>query len=178
MLVESIAEKYQVPESVVRDIVATAPYRYKVYKVPKKFGDGYRTIAQPAKEVKALQRFLVLNVLSKLSVHGAATAYRKGQGIRRNAEHHVRSRYMLKMDFINFFPSLRHHDILRHLDRHMSNSLSEEDLVVICRIGFWRPRGENELRLSIGAPSSPTISNALMLDFCIPKFLVCPRRGV
>lgn len=178
MLVESITEKYQVPESVIRELVATAPYRYKVYKVPKKFGDGYRLIAQPAKEIKALQKFLVLNVISKLPVHDAATAYRKGQGIRRNAEHHVHSRYMLKMDFSNFFPSLVPHDILQHLDRHMSDSLSEEDLLVICKIGFWRPRGEKELRLSIGAPSSPAISNTLMLDFDTQISCMAAERGV
>ena len=36
---------------------------------------------------------------------------------------------------------------------------------MLCRLLFWRPRGTRQLRLSICAPSSPALSNALLYDF-------------
>jgi hypothetical protein len=44
------------------------------------------------------------------SVHAAATGYIKGQNILQNAQHHRDSRVILKLDFIDFFPSIKAHD--------------------------------------------------------------------
>ena len=146
-------------------IVVTAPHRYKVYDVDKKSGQGKRKIAQPAKEVKLIQRFIVTEVINDLPVHDAASAYRKKRGIRYNAQAHVKNTFLLKMDFAEFFPSLRPHHLLQHMQKYMPNKFQEEDLEVIRRVCFWKPREKEGLRLSIGGPSSPFISNTLMYDF-------------
>jgi len=54
-------------------LIQSAPHRYKVYQIPKKSGAGMRTIAQPAKEVKILQYWVIENYFSLLPIHKAAT---------------------------------------------------------------------------------------------------------
>ena len=46
-------------------VIRTAPSRYKTFEIPKRSG-GMREIAQPARELKQLQRLIVENVLSDL----------------------------------------------------------------------------------------------------------------
>ena len=40
-------------------LIRSAPYRYKVYRIPKRKHGEFRTIAQPAREVKALQYWVM-----------------------------------------------------------------------------------------------------------------------
>lgn len=159
------AHALTIPVTVVKRIARSAPYRYKVYTIPKRSGRGVRTIAQPAKEVKAIQRWLIDTELGELPIHEAATAYRPGSSIRGNAERHVGNNYLLKADLRNFFPSIKECDIRMHLDSFRANHYSAEELDFICRILLWRPTAGAELQLSIGAPSSPFVSNSVMYAF-------------
>src|SRR5438046_1659914 len=95
------------PQKELWMLVQSAPYRYKVYQIPKRNPGQFRTIAQPAREVKILQRWVMKHVLAKFEVHPAATAYRKDLSILDNARPHASSRFLLKMDFKDFFPSLK-----------------------------------------------------------------------
>ena len=76
------------PDELLR-LINSAPHRYKVFKIPKRKEGEFRTIAQPAKEVKALQYWVMRHVLSQFDVHPAATAYRKGLSIADNARPHT-----------------------------------------------------------------------------------------
>ncbi|WP_375600009.1 retron St85 family RNA-directed DNA polymerase [Devosia sp. Naph2] len=151
-------------------LVRTAPQRYKAYLIPKR-GVGHRMIAQPAKELKYLQYFLIDRALGRLPVHVAATAYREGISIRANASLHAKSEVMLKLDFKDFFPSIRVRDWASYcasLDRDFATSLglaSSEDVAIAGRILFWGKGGIEPRCLSIGAPSSPVLSNVLMNRF-------------
>ena len=51
-------------------IIATAPDRYKRFRIPKRTG-GFRDIAQPARELKMLQRILVEHVLDKWPIYAS-----------------------------------------------------------------------------------------------------------
>src|SRR5690348_5091683 len=93
----------------VQRIATSAPVRYKFYSIPKRSG-GLRRIAQPAREVKALQRALQKILLDDLPVHQCAKAYRKGLSIRDNAMAHAENGPILKLDLQEFFPSLKSSD--------------------------------------------------------------------
>lgn len=165
MLIQRIADEFGLSISVVSKIVTTAPHRYKSYEVKKKSGDGVRVVAQPAKEIKIIQSFIVNNVINGLPIHDSASAYRKQRNIKWNAREHAKNRFLLKMDFRSFFPSLRPEHLVQHINQYMPREFSDEDLKIITRICFWKPRNESHLRLSIGGPSSPFISNTLMYNF-------------
>ena len=120
-------------------------------------------IAQPAREVKKLQRLLALR-LSALPVHEAATAYVRGRSIRDNAERHVSNGPIMKFDFQDFFPSVRDRDWQAYCLR-MGVFSEAEDVYLSSKLFFTRVPGSTVLRLAIGAPSSPWLSNVLMYEF-------------
>lgn len=158
-------------------LVKSAPRRYKVFQIPKRASGQFREIAQPAKEVKALQYWVMDSVLSQFSVHQAATGYRQGQNIASNARPHVHGRFLLKLDFRDFFPSLKARDFKLFIAGRKTD-LNDGEIEVLSRILFWKPKGTNEMRLSIGAPSSPLLSNILLADFDEQVTSFCSDLGV
>ena len=163
-LLQKMAEELAVLPSHLESIIRTAPLRYKVFEIPKKDG-GVRQVAQPAREVKAIQQWVIREIGPKLPIHKTATAYVPGSSILKNAEAHVFSRYMLKLDFEEFFLSIRFADILLHLERHCSEFLDPSAQKVIAHLCCWAPKRRPPLRLCIGAPTSPLFSNSIMLEF-------------
>lgn len=162
MLVDQIARETGVSADRINLIISTASRRYKSYTVPKRTG-GVRVINHPARPLKFLQRWIVRNFLVHLPVHESVLSYRDDVGIRRNAEVHVENNYLLRMDFADFFPSIKGDDIRRLLLANIENPpfvfLKSEDIDVIVRISC-----RNDA-LTIGAPSSPSISNAVLYGF-------------
>jgi retron-type reverse transcriptase len=163
-LLEFISNELLISERKLKGFINTAPYRYKVYSIPKRNSDAHRVIAQPSKELKQLQRLLISHLEKHLKVHSCAMAYEKGKNIKLNASPHKDNDYLLKLDFENFFPSIKPIDLLHFLERS-DISLSEVDRFVVERLFFWRSQRGQPLSLSIGAPSSPFISNSVMFDF-------------
>jgi len=141
-------------------LIRTAHHRYKVYGIRKRSGNGMRVIAQPSPEIKLIQRWIVEHVLSKYPVHSSAMAYRKGIGIADNARKHVRHQFLLKMDFKDFFPSITADDFAAHTKIYAPEWY--EDMPILAHTLFRKPRGAAVLRLSIGAPSSPAVSNTIV----------------
>ncbi|UVC08735.1 RNA-directed DNA polymerase [Rhizobium sp. TH2] len=157
-------------------IVVTAPKRYKVYSIPKKSG-GERIIAHPAREIKALQWVLMDSLLRTLPVHEAASAYKKGASIKKNAEAHINAKVILKLDFRNFFNSIRPVD-WRNYVKNNNISLSTSDVEICTRILFWGAGTSSPICLSVGAPSSPILTNILLyrLDDLIDE--LCKKLDV
>lgn len=177
MLVDALISKAGMPEQHVNWLEKNASILYKVYTIPKRDGK-FRTIEQPTKELKAIQRWLVKRVIAKFPVSECATAYSIGSGIRKNAEAHKESAFTLRMDFQGFFPGFEIGSIKKFvLDGiEFVPNLNERDLKFFCNIVCRHGR------LTIGAPSSPAITNAMMhsfdqrlLDYCTLNDLVYTR---
>ncbi len=173
MIIEQISQGTGVSSAYISTVASTADHRYREYTVPKRT-EGERTIHHPSPELKFLQRWIVRNVLSHLPVHAAATAYKEGSSVKANASAHLTQRFLLKIDFRDFFPSILSDDVKHLLNQIPGERLQlteeDKDLVtqIVCRNG----------RLTIGAPSSPFVSNALLypLDSKISEF--CADIGV
>jgi retron-type reverse transcriptase len=136
-----------------------------------------RTIAQPAREVKGLQYWVMENFLHQFKVHPAATGYREGLNIADNARPHVHGRFLLKLDFKDFFPSLTAADFLFFLLRH-KHGLEAGDIDALQRILFWKPKSTKLFCMSIGAPSSPLLSNVLLFEFDSQVARLCEANDV
>ena len=176
-LLQAIGKAMPMTDSELSKLIRSAPKRYKVFQIPKRTPGQFRTIAQPAREVKALQYWVMNNILNQLPVHSSATAYRKNVNIADNARPHLHSRYLLKLDFKDFFPSIKARDFQLYMAAQ-TPSRDKEDLSLLCRILFWMPKGENGLCLSIGAPSSPVLSNILLYQFDQQVTGFCEGLGV
>ena len=146
------------PISAISRIISTAPKRYKEYDIPKRSG-GKRRIAHPAKELKLLQRVILAEILEECPISDIATAYIKGRGILHNAQQHVGQRWLLKLDFKDFFHSITPKDWDRATNRLTCLKGWRDDKDLFHHILFWGRGTDTPTCLSIGAPTSPLISN-------------------
>ena len=166
-----------VSDYLLNRLVQRAPHSYKVYTIAKRSG-GLRTIAQPAKETKFIQHWLIENIFSQLPVHECASAYKVGASIKKNANAHKSNSYVTKLDFKDFFPSITSNDLVKHLSIHLGDSLGTQDIQDIARISCIRLPGKSDLCLSVGAPSSPVLSNSIMFSFDSEVFTWCDKNGI
>lgn len=160
-LLDELAIEFGLGRYDLGHLIATAPRRYKSYEIPKRHG-GFRVIAQPSRELKSLQRYILKSKLESIPIHDSAKAYVKGTGIRDNATPHLGARAILKLDFSNFFPSIKPSDFRKFVSENRPDSIALEDLPAYERLLFWGDGRPTPQSLSIGAPTSPTISNILM----------------
>jgi RNA-directed DNA polymerase len=122
---------------------------YRVYKVPKKSG-GERTITQPNRICKAVQAWILRNILDRLNVSEACKGFERGQNIRKNVQPHVNSNAVLTVDIEDFFPSIgvrRVHAVFRHAGY---NPRMAGLLAALCTAYNCLPQG---------APTSPRLAN-------------------
>lgn len=174
MIIARIARSAGLDADFLARIARTASHRYKTYSIPKKTG-GLRLISHPSKELKFLQRWLVDNLFSHLPVHGSVYSYREGVGIRDHALVHARKNYLLRVDFADFFPSIRASDIDRLLNENRERfpfRLNKQDIEIVCAIVCKNGQ------LTIGAPSSPILSNAVLYTLDRYWTTHCKRKDV
>ena len=156
---------FSISESDILIFSMNAPKKYRVYSIPKRSA-GTRIIAHPSKELKVYQRHLVDLFKNILPTHHTAYAYRQGLSIKENAECHKKNKYLLKMDFENFFNSINPLILKNELVKNKIK-FTKEDFKLLEQLCFWCPSKKigGKLILSVGAPSSPSISNFIMYQF-------------
>ncbi|MGU5617682.1 retron St85 family RNA-directed DNA polymerase [Aeromonas caviae] len=162
-IVEQLASALEKTNSEVVDFIIDAPKKYKVYTIPKRTV-GHRVIAQPSQELKVYQKKYI--ELNPFRTHEAAMAYRKGLGIKNNAQKHQGNCYLLKMDLEDFFNSITTTIFWKEWCAFYPQP-GEADKIILERLLFWAPNKkiDGKLILSIGAPSSPSLSNFIMYRF-------------
>jgi len=187
VIIEDLCKLLEIDADALAVLAEAAPRMYSRFKIPKKNG-GMRSIEQPAEIIKKVQYFLI-DVLEELPVHPSATAYVKGKGIKNNAQLHKNNRFLLKLDFTDFFHSIRPIDFRRHIRSKLGSKFNRQELAIIWRFLFFSkdfPEGDSRLRpghvkelcLSIGAPSSPFISNTMLFDFDDAVYSICEEENV
>lgn len=153
-------------KNIVLDWANKAPKAYKRYSVDKRNGSGKRIIHHPAKQTKAIQ-YALLAILEPLYIAPQCVfGYVKGleSPLRKNAELHANNAFLIRIDFSDFFPSIRPEDLFLALEDKKGNFqilLSQDDKIFLQNCLFAK-FGAQVFGLPIGAPSSPLISNIVM----------------
>ena len=176
-LVSKLTEKLLMAEEELLRFALTMPRRYKKFSILKRNGVDFRLIAQPSAETKFVQRILIDELRELFLINKAATAYEKGTGIRLNALRHKDSKYLLKMDFKNFFPSITP-ELLFMISAEFGIIFEEIDRIFLENSLFFRSTRRSKLRLSVGAPSSPFISNFIMSKFDENMMSYCIQQKI
>ena len=173
MMVDRMALDLGLTPKFIANFSRGASHAYKVYTIPKRNG-GERPIHHPSKQLKCMQRWLLAYVIEPLPVHPAATAYRKHRSILDNARVHAASKFLLRMDCENFFPSITEDDVLLYVQQRPSlfPAWTPFDIEVFCKLICRNGR------LTIGAPTSPGISNALCYEMDAALSDLCLNRDV
>jgi RNA-directed DNA polymerase len=173
----SVASKLLMSDDELLRFALTMPRRYKTYYIFKRNGVDLRLIAHPSRESKLIQRVLVDELRPLFPISRCATAYEKGTSIRMNALRHVNSRYILKMDCKNFFPSITP-ELLFLTAESNGIVIPELDKLFLEHALFYKSTRRAKLRMSIGAPSSPFISNVVMTNFDLAMEQECLAHGI
>lgn len=175
-LVTQLALELNLSEDEISLFLLNAPKKYKVYTIPKRTS-GHRVIAQPSKQLKEYQRKYL--ELQQLPIHHSAMAYREGISIKENATAHKKNPYLLKLDFENFFNSISS-PLFWKVWASTLPLPPETDRIMLEKLLFWCPNKitGGRLVLSIGAPTSPLISNFFMYKFDCVMSQICLEKEI
>lgn len=110
---------------------------------------------------------MISGAIAGLPVHDSVFSYVNGKNIGMNAAEHISSNYFVRFDFADFFPSINGQVLRDFLQGSVGAGLINIDDVVISAVVRLACRAVEEkgLALTIGAPSSPYLSNALLYEF-------------
>jgi len=147
---------------------------YTQFDIKKKSG-GTRTIHAPHQDVKQLQEVLNYILQCVYEPHPAATGFVIGKSIVDNAKLHIDKKYVYNLDLKDFFPSIDKFRVYGRLlvapfhlkpkkeGKYIANmiaSISCANLEVLREIDSKSTTLERSV-LPQGAPTSPTLSNAI-----------------
>lgn len=163
---ELIAKDLCIPESELISIMNSHHRLFRYFKIKKKSDPNqFRTLCSPSREARMLQMWIQTRILDQLKISKNSFAYVKGKSTSQNAHHHLRSKYFLKRDFSNFFPSIRFEDIQKVLEEHTEQLIiyknHKGEINQLIRNFCFNSNGE----MSQGFITSPAISNIVMKKF-------------
>ena len=137
-----------------RENLEQVPVDYHKFNIPKRSG-GMRSITAPNTSLKLIQRRILTRLLNKLTCHGCATGFEKGHSIVTNANVHVGSEVVLKMDIIAFFDFTSANRIRGYFYGIGWGKEATDILLRLCIRGGSLPQG---------APTSPRLSNLVNIE--------------
>ena len=152
--------------------ILSFPHRYKTHYIKKRHR-GLRKIEQPSKQVKEIQKWVIKRYFSHFNTHRSAIAYCKNKNILHFSMPHKNNKFLLKLDFKDFFTHIKSKDFYRFclLNNEYLN-FSINDLIILEKILFHKGY------LSIGSPSSPMLSNLIMTQFDELMYQYCTGHNV
>jgi RNA-directed DNA polymerase len=166
-------------ERVIRYCKSDRKTFYKRFKLKKKNG-GFRVIQIPQDDLKYLQKWILVNILEGISSHPSCKGFDKTLSIKKNAEVHLNSEALLKIDLMRFYDSVNEKRIYGVFKKLGYQSNLAVSLAKICtvvpddRVLFSFKKKELILKQRIekssegilpqGAPSSPKLSNLIAVS--------------
>lgn len=137
---------------------------YTTFRIPKRSG-GYREIKAPIDSLKIAQRAILRHMQNQAKIleHQAAYGFVKHRNCKQALEIHKanHSRWFLKLDFHNFFPSFTADILVEQLRKnaaiHYYSPATVAEIIHYCT--------DSDNKLVQGAPTSPYLANIAMIPF-------------
>jgi len=143
---------------------------YTTFTIPKKNGLS-REINTPTYSLKLIQRWILEEILEKVDVSEEAIGFKKGQGnsIKKNAEIHRYSVYLLQLDIKDFFTSIKKEKVFYLFKDLGYNTVVSNILASLCTYKGFLPQG---------GICSPYISN--LVCYKLDKRIkgLCAKRDI
>jgi hypothetical protein len=149
--IEELSSLLHIEVSLIK-ILSNFSYRYyRKYKIPKPNGE-FREIKQPCKKLKAIQAWILRNILDTLNPSPNATAYIKKKKLLDNVTPHNNNRYFLCLDLEDFFPSISINRVAKVFSLIGYSGKAVHILANLCTCDNNLPQG---------AVTSPSLSNLI-----------------
>ncbi len=179
---DSLSKFLEISPALLGAMVFKTELFYTELKIKKKNG-GTRLLSVPNDELRNVQSKIYREVLSPFVSHDSAQAYVKKKSILTNANEHLSSKVMLKMDLTDFFGSTRYIAVVNKFIQiaeifHRKNSqdiklrFSDDEcryLAKLCTLGGGLPQG---------AITSPHLSNLIFYKIDQQIQTACQKRSV
>jgi retron-type reverse transcriptase len=133
---------------------------YVEFEVPNRSG-ATRRICAPRPKLRAAQRVLLEQVLSKIDLHPAAHGFVPGRSTVTNAAPHVNAALLVKVDLEEFFPSVHYRRVRGLFEAYGYKAEVAATLAGLTTHRAQLPDGRLAWpgALPQGAPTSPAIAN-------------------
>ncbi|MCP3103700.1 reverse transcriptase family protein [Myxococcus sp. K15C18031901] len=133
---------------------------YVEFETPKRSG-GMRRLCAPRAKLKAAQRALLDQLLSKLATHPAAHGFIAERSTVTNAREHTGANVVVRVDVEDFFPSVHYRRVKGLFEAH---GYGAEVSATLAGLTTWRAKLPDGTVvwpgvLPQGAPTSPAIAN-------------------
>ena len=128
---------------------------YKNYSIEKKNGKQ-RKISEPTTDLKFVQNWILHNILEYIPVSKYAKAFKKWCTLKGNAKFHKAQKTVLELDIKDFFPSINIYMIAKIFENAGYLHNVSFFLANLCCYKKVLPQG---------APTSPYLSNLVMISF-------------
>lgn len=157
-----------VDEAYLRAVARKPQAHYQRFALRKRDGT-LRHVFEPEPKLKAVQRWILDNILADLPVGAYAKAFRAGASIRDNARFHRRQPVVISLDIKDFFPSVS----LRRIGQVFADAGCSPALALLlaklCCLRTALPQG---------APTSPALSNLVLGPFDATLAAYCRERNL
>lgn len=149
--------------------VSNNPDRYyRVFQVPKR-RDGFRTICEPLPILKMIQRWILDNILSKISPAKCVNSYIVGRSIKSNARLHLGQEKLIKLDVKDFFGGISSHHVYDFFFNLGYTKAVSVLLSKLCTYKGFVPQG---------SPTSGSISNLILRSVDEAILTFCTERKI
>lgn len=161
--VVELAQHLGLSVKLVQRLIDHPEWQYKRVLIPKR-NRGYRELYCPTKILKAVQSWILRNILERVQVDPAATAYKRKLGLIDNLRPHQHNHFFVCIDLVGFFDSISSHRVQSIFEALGYPAAPAKMLTSLCTVGGKLPQG---------GVTSPYLSNiaCMRLDRRIRKYV-------
>lgn len=143
---------------------------YNDFFIKKKDGTN-RQILSPKFSMKMVQKWILSEILEKVSVSEQAMAYIKGQGscIKKNANYHRYNLYIYEIDLKDFFTAIKRVRVFYVFKNIGYNKMVSNIFANLCTYKGYLPQG---------GVCSPALSNIICKDLDKRLYTLCSNRDI
>lgn len=152
----------------IKRAILSTKYFYRYFEIIKKSGKS-RPIAEPLPSLKEIQVWILNEILYKVKVSRYAKGFIPNRSLIEHLKYHKNEKTVLTLDIENFFGNISDTHIIKvFLDLGYSKSMTKI-LSELCLL---------EKKLPQGAPTSPYLTNIVMIDFDYQISIYCKDNKI
>ncbi len=164
---KELSNEIRISERLLFDFSKFQDSFYKTYEISKKSG-GKRMISQPCRKLKAVQAWILHNILYKIKSSEYSQGFDLGNSISKNAQVHIGNNCVLNLDIKNYFNTI---DFKRVYKLFLKIGYNYEASYILAKLCTYKDC------LPQGAPTSSKLANLISWNLDLRIAGYASKRG-